>query len=162
MPQSLLEKLIRLSKEVKMQEELNEKNVFEFLVSLEKFFQEILSLKEEVWVDSEISGYESNNIFGWAAENDLDYHIVVAQRDTFNIPGTEEVNVHGSYLKNILDLPKGLQNEVFNKSDLLLIKIHEYLLELCKQSKRTGSDIIAKINKITELLNDSNYAMAKK
>jgi hypothetical protein len=157
MHQNLLKELSGLLRKIDTQRELNEKNIYNFFITLEQFIGEIILLKEDVWVDSEIIDNYNYNIFGWNKINS-DWHIVIAPRESCNEPDSDNIIIYGGLnQKRIIDCSYEIQKQVFDKSDLLIMEIHDYLRKRYEYLRKSGDDIITKINKIAELLSNKPH-----
>jgi len=146
---SLIEELIDLPNKLENQEKLNEKNIFQSLETLERILRDVVQLKESIWVDSEMSDFR---IFGWC-EIKSEWHIALAQRDTFMVPDSNEKIVYGQFPQKILECSQIYQKEVFLKSDLLITEIYRYLTVHYESSKRMEENVISKIEIIDDILN---------
>jgi len=96
-----------------------------------------------------------NIIFGWD-EVDSEWHVVVGQRDNYTPPDSSDEIVYGSFPRKIMECNKGIYNQVFDKSDLLIKEIYQVMKSKLGYLKDRENNIINMINKIYELLHSSS------
>lgn len=155
-----IKELVKLSKDISDQENINRQNILELLKTVEKIIRDVIKFEETVWVDIEIPGQYANMIFGWSVEKwtepDLEYCIVVAQRNINIDPYTNEEIIWGDLVQKLLECSEVTQIAVCNKLDLLLNRIHRFMEEQYTNLKKTEQNIINKVIELQTLLDSTS------